>query len=878
MRLFLILFVLPAFILAQPAGSNYYEFTPSPAYASLSKYADYEEVGFLFPNSKGKLEKLFFALTGDVARKDTIRVIGDPSDGSYAPSMWVNGILNYNLHAQYVIDYKPGQTWFELDLTELNLDIGGIDRIGISHLIKEGGPYFLADTNKNSKPNTAWLVQTFKPNTNFYNLRGIPSPVSTDFLLAATIKWGYGSSQGAPPSPTLVDVTEKAGLLGIEGELLKSAMGAVYDWNNDGYDDIYLASNYFKNNGDGTFSNVSEEFEKVVSGNKIFGDIDNDGYTDIFVARGGGNDVLYYGSADGYIENTDPVFKINTDPTTTPLFLDFNNDGQLDIFIARGRATVNGQEVYYQDQLFLNKGNRTFEDVTESSGIAAGEPAPFYDCWGASVTDYNNDGLTDIFVATYRLAPDLLYKNNGDGTFSQVSAETGVIGNETLVKDYYGHGMGSDWGDMNNDGKLDLVVGNLGHPDERGAYSNPSLLFFNGDDNKFVETHQELGLKFFEMNSGPTFVDLDNDGHLDIWSCQYSYDSFDKASTKKYSRVYMNQGDELNFLLKDMTWEFGGIIHGAWTALRLDYDLDGDMDLLVCSDKENVKLFENKLKKVGNFLNLRIDKENTSKGYSARITNNDKVLFRSNQGIVSTGRISQSTNMLHFGLGDQEAPLVLEIEHNDGESLLLEGLMPNTNYWMNRQGKFVLPIRPELISPLNEKVVKMSDSLKWKPMWNVEEIELIVNEKNGGEIFRDTITYTTNYRIRNIDSLDISKTYNWQIIGKRKNDETVISENGSFKFDFKSSVDNILTTIKTNIYPNPAKETLNLTIESESNKLYSMEIVDLRGRRVLDLGSIIIGGKLDLNYDIAALENGTYNIVISDSNNRTQILKLIVAK
>ena len=106
----------------------------------------------------------------------------------------------------------------------------------------------------------------------------------------------------------------------------------------------------------------------------------------------------------------------------------------------------------------------------------------------------------------------------------------------------------------------------------------------------------------------------------------------------------------------------------------------------------------------------------------------------------------------------------------------------------------------------------------------------------------------------------------------------MISENGSFKFDFKSSVDNILTTIKTNIYPNPAKETLNLTIESESNKLYSMEIVDLRGRRVLDLGSMIIGGKLDLNYDIAALENGTYNIVISDSNNRAQILKLIVAK
>ncbi len=863
---------------AQPAGSNYHEFTPAKSYGNLSSYFDSEEVAFLHPKSKGKLEKLYFALSGDVARKDTIRVIGDPSDGSYAPSMWVNGILNYNLHAQFVIDYQPGQSWFELDLTGLNLEIGGLDRIGISHLIKEGGPYFLADGDKNSKPNSAWLVQTFKPNTGFYNLRGIPSPVTTDFVIAATVKWYRGSNLGTPPSPTLVDVTEKVGLLGMSNELLKSPMGAVYDWNNDGFDDIFVANNYFENKGDGTFTNVTTKFEKVINGDKIFGDIDNDGHTDIFVAIGGGKDKIYYGSADGFVELTDPAFIANTDPSTTPLFLDYNNDGQLDIFIARGRATVSGQEVYYQDQLYLNKGNRVFEDVTVSSGIAAGEPVANYDCWGASVTDYNNDGLTDIFVATYRLAPDLLYRNNGDGTFTEVGAETGVLGNATLVKDYYGHGMGSDWGDMNNDGKLDLAVGNLGHPDERGGYSNPSLIFFNGENNIFNEKHQELGLKFFEMNAGPTFVDLNNDGYLDIWSSQYSYDAFAEAATKKNSRVYLNGGKDANFNLKDMTWEFGSVIHGAWTALRLDYDMDGDMDLLVCSNQENVKLFENRLEDMGNFLNLRIDKESVPKGYSAIIGNNDKELFRSNQGIVSTGRASQSTNMLHFGLGNQENVVVLQIEHNGGESLVIDGLKANTNYWMNRQGRFVLPIRPELISPLNEQIVKPFDKLVWKPMWNVEEIELIVAEKGGKEIHRDTIDYITTYSIRDIDSIDISKTYTWQIIGKRKGDETVISEQGSFKFDFKSSVSNEIVGLTSTVYPNPVKDMMNLKMKSDDNSLYSLELIDLTGRTVADFGKIIIGGEADLQFDVSQIISGNYSLVISDDKGNSNSIKVLIAK
>ncbi|MER3328333.1 MAG: T9SS type A sorting domain-containing protein, partial [Candidatus Kapaibacterium sp.] len=369
-----------------------------------------------------------------------------------------------------------------------------------------------------------------------------------------------------------------------------------------------------------------------------------------------------------------------------------------------------------------------------------------------------------------------------------------------------------------------------------------------------------------------------NDGYLDIWSSQYSYDSFDAAATKKYSRVYLNEGKDGNFNLKDMTWEFGSKIHGAWTALRLDYDLDGDMDLLVCSNQENVKLFENRLSNMGNFLNLRIDKESVAKGYSARIANNDKTLFRSNQGIVSTGRISQSTNMLHFGLGDQDNIVVLQIEHNGNEGLLLDGLKANTNYWMNRQGNFVLPTRPKLITPLNELTVKMSDKLVWKPMWNVEEIELIVAEKGGDEIYRDTIDYTTTYRIRDIDSIDISKVYTWQIIGKRRGDETLISDQGSFKFDFKSSVSDEIVGLTITIYPNPIKDMLNLKMKSKENKLYTIELIDLTGRNVSNFGKRIIGGETDLQFDVSQINSGNYSLVISDDKGKSNSIKVMIAK
>ncbi|MFN3195170.1 MAG: FG-GAP-like repeat-containing protein [Chlorobiota bacterium] len=865
---FLILFI-PFTLLSQPNSANYYEFTPANQYGSLSNYSNVEEVSFLKPDAPGKIDKIYVALTGNQARKDTIRIIGDPSDGFYSASLWVHGILDYNLYAQFIIDYSPEKgSWYELDVSGLNLDIGGINRIGISHLIKQGGPYFLADGDGSNKGYSSWLVQTFTPNENFYNIRGTAGQINGDFLTAAKVDWSHGSESAAPPKPKFVDITNEAGLTINNGATVKAPMGAIYDWNNDGFEDINFNNHYFQNNGDGTFTNVSDDFEEVNGGYKIFGDIDNDGFTDIFVAAGNGNDKIFYGSADGFNDETDGVFGLNDYPSTTPLILDYNNDGLNDIFIARGRKTVNGQEVYYQDQLYKNLGDRMFEDVTAISGIEAGEPGSNYDCWGASIVDYNNDGFTDIFVATYRLAPDLLYKNNGDGTFTEVAKETGVVGNPTLDTRYFGHGMGSNWEDIDNNGFMDLIVGNLGHPDERGAVSNPSLIFLQDENNKFEDVHKELGLKFFEMNSGPLFADFDNDGNMDVFQSQYSYQNLNDSPRPKYSRLYMSSNVDGQIQLNDKTWELGALIHGAWAPLKFDYDLDGDMDLLICSNQENIKLLENRMEN-GSFLNIRVDQpENKALGYSVITQLDGKTYLMQNQGTTSTGRVSQNSNVLHLGLDQRKDAFEIIVDRN-GEDAGLINLNPNTNIWINSNNELLTTTKPSIIFPINNDELSVDSYLQWKPMWNVNRvnIEIAADESFQSPIVSESIEYSNMISLIELHNEWAKGSYFWRIKAIGFTNDSEWSENGSF------TLESIVTDVeiseqfdKIEVFPNPTTKYVNIKVGNDLiNENLSFSIVDINGKEIRNYQNLISNNNT-YNLNTEDIISGNYRIVIKKNN------------
>ncbi len=866
---FLLLFI-PFTLLSQPNSANYFEFTPSNQYGSLSNYSNVEEVSFLKPNAPGKIDKIYVALSGSQAKKDTIRIIGDPSDGFYSASLWVHGILDYNLYAQFIIDYSPENgSWYELDVSNLNLDIGGINRIGISHLIKEGGPYFLADGDGSKKGFSSWLVQTFTPNENFYNIRGTAGQINGDFLTAAKVEWSHGTEDATPPNPSFVDVTSEAGIVGSDNSPIKAPMGAIYDWNNDGFEDINFNNSYFQNNGDGTFTDVSSDFESINGGYKVFADIDNDGYTDIFVAAGNGNDKTFFGGSDGYLDETDEIFGQNDHPSTTPIILDYNNDGLNDIFIARGRKTVNGQEVYYQDQLYKNLGERKFEDVTVTSGIEAGEPGGNYDCWGASIVDYNNDGYTDIFVATYRLAPDLLYRNNGDGTFTEVGDETGIKGNQTLDSRYFGHGMGSNWEDIDNNGYMDMIVGNLGHPDERGAVSNPSLIFLQNEDNTFDEVHQEMGLKFFEMNSGPLFADFDNDGNMDVFQSQYSYQNLADSPRPKYSRLYMSSNNNGSIELQDKTWELGALIHGAWAPLKFDYDLDGDMDLLVCSNQENVKLFENRME-TGSYINVKLDQPNgNSLGYSINTDIDGKKYIAQNQGTTSTGRVSQNSSVIHWGLGDLEKQLEVTVTRNGEESNLIN-INPNTNLWINGDNEIITDSKPRLVFPTNNEKISIDSHLQWISMWNVNNIEIEIAEDENFQniLMSQNIDYINKVTPNEISDSWDKGSYFWRIKAIGINNDSEWSEVGSFTIDNTiSNVELVDNGLEINVYPNPTTKIVNVKF----NDIYisenvALSIVDLNGKVVKEIKKVNTNNKV-YNLNIEDLKSGSYRMVIKDGTN-----------
>jgi enediyne biosynthesis protein E4 len=534
--------------------------------------------------------------------------------------------------------------------------------------------------------------------------------VLTTILASAARTFGQGvASRGikaqAKPLPSgrpfdahLVDVASEAGLTlpviygdADNKDYILEATGcgcAFFDYDNDGWMDIFLltgtrmagapagtSNRLYKNNRDGTFTDVTEKAGLNHVGwasGVCVGDYNNDGFDDLFCTYFGQN-MLYRNNGDGtFTDVTKPAGLWNDAPRwgSGCTFLDYNRDGHLDLFVANyvqfdlahipkpgANSSCNWKGVPVEcgprglptgySSLYRNNGDGTFTDVSQQSGIAK-----LRESYGMTVVsaDFDNDGWPDIYVACDS-TPSLLLMNNHDGTFREEGVLRGVALSEDGMEQA---GMGIGVGDYNLDGNLDLFKTHFAD-DTNGLYRNDGKGNFED-----VTLLAKIGVETHYICWGAGIADLDNDGWPDLFLVTGTvYPQLQKKlpnyPTLTPRVVFRNLG---NGTFEELGEEAGpGVAarHCSRGCAFGDFDNDGDLDILVVNLNEPPSLLRNDLRGSHHWLKLKLlgTKSNRS-AIGAR------VLIRYGRRVQVQEVLSQSSfysvndPRLHFGLGSEK--------------------------------------------------------------------------------------------------------------------------------------------------------------------------------------------------------------------------------
>lgn len=412
------------------------------------------------------------------------------------------------------------------------------------------------------------------------------------------------------------------------------------DADGDGHVDMLSGGTLWQNDGAGAFTNVTEAAGLTgVGGETVWGDYDNDGHRDILAV--GGKARLFHNDGDGTFTEVTEASGIIIDANSQGVaWVDFDGDGFLD-FYAASYGTLEDSEIATRDYLFHNNGDGTFTDVNTEVGMPVGAPGGYHGR-GVCVADYDVDGDPDIYVGNYRLDPNQLWRNKGGmAGFKEVSSSAGVKGDWEIGS--YGHTIGPSWGDLDNDGLLDLLVPNLAHPRFIG-FSDPTTVYINSGDGTF-ETFEtpEKGILYDETHSGSALFDADNDGDLDLF--------LTSVYEGRRSQFYDNDGTGM---FTDVTYAAGIQHFNGWGCAAADVDHDGDLDLVAHG------LYVNQSDE-GHYLKVKLtggavpgaaagQSNRDAIGAWVRIEVGQAIQIRQVEGGKGTG--CQNGRVLHFGLGE----------------------------------------------------------------------------------------------------------------------------------------------------------------------------------------------------------------------------------
>lgn len=411
--------------------------------------------------------------------------------------------------------------------------------------------------------------------------------------------------------------------------------GLFFDYDNDGWLDVYLVNSgpsdfyspkkpirnaLYKNNGDGSFTDVTEKAGVACGKMGNFGmgaaasDFDGDGWQDLYVTNYGRN-VLFKNNGNGtFTDITDKAGVAAPNWSTCATWFDFDNDAKLDLFVssfvqysATGTIFCGDNRLgrrYYcvprvfkprPSYLFRNEGGGKFVDVSTDSGIAASLGKSF----GAVATDVNNDGLMDLFVANDTLA-NFLFVNKGKGKFEEAGLLSGVAYSDAGAPR---SGMGVDATDYDSDGWQDLFVANI----DQELFS----LYHNQKDLTFIDKPGEIGAATRLLSGwGLRFFDYDNDGDPDlILANGHPDDMVEVQSLRVKYREPLLLFENVNGKYKDVSKTSGAAFTKDWPARGLssgDFDNDGDLDILVINNGDAPVLLRNEVGSKNNWLGLQL--------------------------------------------------------------------------------------------------------------------------------------------------------------------------------------------------------------------------------------------------------------------------------